>query len=108
MSHLQLTCLGDFAVTLAGAPLVAFQTDKVRALLIYLALEAQPQTRHELAQLLWPGYSNASALQSLRQSLHLLRVLLRNEETDPPWLLVNTSSREPSGNRRLPLPSTKG
>ncbi len=88
MSHLQLTCLGDFAVTLDGTPLVAFQTDKVRALLTYLVLEAQPQPRRRLAQLLWPGYSDTSALQNLRQSLHLLRLLLRNDETDPPWLLV--------------------
>ena len=95
MSHLQLTCLGDFAITLAGEPLVAFQTDKMRALLIYLVLEGQPHQRSVLAQVLWPGYSDESARHSLRQSLHQLRLLLRDGDGDGdgerervPWLLT--------------------
>ncbi len=89
MSHLQLTCLGDFAITLAGEPLVAFQTDKMRALLLYLVLERQPHQRSLLAQLLWPGYSDESARHSLRQSLHRLRLLLPDGDGEHlPWLLV--------------------
>ena len=89
MSHLQLTCLGDFAITLAGEPLVAFQTDKMRALLIYLVLEGQPHQRSVLAQVLWPGYSDESARHSLRQSLHQLRLLLRDGDGEgAPWLLT--------------------
>jgi hypothetical protein len=38
MSQLLLTLLGDFRVTLDGVPLTVFQTDKMRALLIYLTL----------------------------------------------------------------------
>lgn len=88
MPQLQLTCLGDFQVTLGGAPLTAFQTDKMRALLVYLVLEREPHLRSELARLLWPGYREESARNSFRQYLHQLRHLLRNDESDPPWLLV--------------------
>ena len=68
MAELQITCLGEFQVTLAGTPLTLFQTDKNRALLPYLALEAGVHQRTELAQLLWPGYSDASARNSLDEN----------------------------------------
>src|SRR5262245_2203349 len=92
MTQLLLTCLGDFQVTLDGAPLSAFQTDKVRALLVYLVVEGQVQQRAELAQFLWRGYSAESARHSLRQSLHYLRQLLPEAEggspLGAPWLLL--------------------
>lgn len=88
MGQLLLTCLGNLEVLLDGEPLTAFQTDKVRALLVYLAVEGAPQSRSWLAQFLWPGYSEESANNSLRQSLHRLRHLLRDGAADPPWLLI--------------------
>ncbi|MFN8440640.1 MAG: BTAD domain-containing putative transcriptional regulator [Caldilineaceae bacterium] len=72
-------------------PLTAFQTEKVRALLIYLAVEPQPHQRSALAQLLWPGYTAESANASLRQTLVRLRQLLDDHATTPsqtPWLLT--------------------
>lgn len=96
MAQLLLTCLGEFQVTLAGAPLTAFPTDKVQALLVYLVVEGQEHPRAELAQFLWPGYREESARHSLRQSLHRLRQLLPDAEVAPsgrspggaPWLLL--------------------
>jgi len=88
MAQLDLTCFGDFQVALTSAPLTPFQTDKVRALLIYLAVEGQPHSRRALAQLLWHGYSEESANNSLRQTLHRLRQLLGDAKADPPWLLI--------------------
>jgi predicted ATPase/DNA-binding SARP family transcriptional activator len=88
MSQVRLTCFGDFQVTMAGAPLTAFQTEKVRALLVYLAVEGHPHRRTELAQFLWPGYGEESANNSLRQTLHRLRHLLHDTTSDPPWLLI--------------------
>jgi predicted ATPase/DNA-binding SARP family transcriptional activator len=96
MAQLLLTCLGDFQVTLARAPLTAFPTDKVQALLVYLVVEGQEHLRAELAQFLWPGYREESARHSLRQSLHRLRQLLPDAEVAPsghppggaPWLLL--------------------
>ena len=61
MTELQIVCLGEFQVTLAGTALTVFQTDKARALLAYLAIEGQAHQRSELAQWLWPGYSDERA-----------------------------------------------
>ena len=44
MAQLTLTFLGSFQAALDGTPIGRFQTDKVRALLAYLAVEAaQPR-----------------------------------------------------------------
>ncbi|HMN29685.1 MAG TPA: BTAD domain-containing putative transcriptional regulator, partial [Caldilineaceae bacterium] len=92
MAELLLTCLGDFQVTLAGTALTLFPTDKTRALLAYLTIEGRVHQRSELASLLWPGYSEESARNSLRQSLHQLRLLLHDAEAGrlwgAPWLLL--------------------
>lgn len=88
MTTLQITCLGDFQVTIAGTPVMTFRTEKDRALLVYLAVEQRPHQRTELAQFLWPGYSEGSARNSLRQSLHHLRQLLPDLEPALPWLLI--------------------
>ena len=77
MAQLLLTCLGDFQVTLAGAPLTAFPTDKVQALLVYLVVEGQVHQRTEVAQFLWPGYSEESARNRRRQALPSLPHLSR-------------------------------
>jgi DNA-binding SARP family transcriptional activator len=84
MSQLLLTCFGGFQGTLAGEPLAAFQTEKVQALFVYLAVEGRPHRRADLAQLLWPGYSEESANNSLRQTLHRLRYLLHDATSAPP------------------------
>ncbi|MFN8440655.1 MAG: NB-ARC domain-containing protein [Caldilineaceae bacterium] len=88
MPQLQITCLGAFQVLLDDERVTAFPTDKARALLVYLAAEGQAHTRTALAQLLWAGYSEESANNSLRQTLHRLRQLLRDAEAELPWLLI--------------------
>src|SRR5215213_1307148 len=87
MAEVQITCLGNFQVSLAGTVLTAFQTDKTRALFVYLALEGRVHQRTELAQFLWPGYGADSARNSLRQVLHQLRQLLPDTE-GAPWFLL--------------------
>ena len=86
MAVLQITCLGDCQIALDGAAPNAVLTEKARSLLIYLTLEAQVHQRSDLTKMLWSGYSDESARNSLRQVLHLLRQSL--PETDTPWLLV--------------------
>ncbi|MFP4441299.1 MAG: hypothetical protein ACLFVO_29045 [Chloroflexaceae bacterium] len=49
MTHLTLTTFGTLEVTLDGVPVTSFATDKVRALLVYLAVEdAHPHRRETL------------------------------------------------------------
>lgn len=74
MPHLALLLMGAFEATAAGRSIVSFSTDKSRALMAYLALEAdRPHQRLSLAGLLWPDMPDESALNNLRKSLHRLR-----------------------------------
>ena len=76
MACLALKLLGPFQATLDGQA-VEFATDKVRALLAYLAVESdRPHPRESLAGLLWPDYAETSARQSLTQALFSLRTAL--------------------------------
>jgi hypothetical protein len=62
MARLELSFLGPFQVRLEGRPVTSFEADKVRALLVYLAVEAsRPHRREQLASLFWPGWPDASA-----------------------------------------------
>ena len=79
--ELRICCLGSFQAKLDGVPL-AFETDKVRALLAYLAVEAgQEQPRQRLAHLLWADQPEAKALHSLSQALSSLRKTLGEGKT---------------------------
>jgi len=87
MAHLSISLLGSFQVVLNGEPVTKFKSDKVRALLGYLAVEADmPHPRDFLAGLLWPDHPQAAARNSLRQALHQLRRALGKDA--PSFLLV--------------------
>ena len=77
MPQLEIKLLGSFDVTLDGQPLQEFRSDKVRGLLAYLVIEHnRPLRRAHLVDLLWNGYTQATALNSLAKSLTNLRRLL--------------------------------
>lgn len=89
MAALKLRFLGQFQVTRDAQPVTAFESDKVRALLAYLAVEAaQPHARSTLTALLWPDYDETSARGSLRQALYQLRLVLGDMDNTPANLLV--------------------
>jgi ABC-type oligopeptide transport system substrate-binding subunit/DNA-binding SARP family transcriptional activator len=74
MPRLSVYLLGPLRVTLDGEPVAGFESDKVRALLAYLAVEAKgPQRRERLAGLLWPDQPEQSARTNLRHVLANLR-----------------------------------
>ena len=53
MARLSLSVLGPFQAALDGEPITDFESDKVRALLAYLAVESErPHRRETLAGLL--------------------------------------------------------
>jgi hypothetical protein len=88
--HLSISLLGSLQVTLTGDPVTGFATDKTRALLAYLAIEAgRLHRRDALAGLLWPDEPQATARRNLRQALLFLRQALDDQERDPPFLLVD-------------------
>ena len=93
MASLSLSFLGSFQASRAGHPLVGFESNKVRALLAYLVIEAdRPHTREELAYLFWPNQPGTAARSNLRQALANLRRALDDETAVPPLLRINRES----------------
>lgn len=87
MSDLQIHFLGTFQILQNGRSLTTFRTNKIRALLAYLAVEADhPHRRDSLAALFWPQMDNRNALTNLRLSLHRLHQTLGD---DPPVLHID-------------------
>ena len=75
---LQIQCFGGFHVNLGDEPITAFNTDKVRALFIYLVTEkGNFFQRSHLAGLLWSDIPEEQALHNLRQAISLLRKAIR-------------------------------
>ena len=89
MAHLSLSLLGTFEVTLGGQPITGFKSNKERALLAYLAVEADRSHRREvLAGLLWPDWPDRDALNNLRYTLSDLRRVIGDHDAEPPFLLI--------------------
>jgi len=96
MARLSLSLLGPFQAALDGEPVVAFGSNKVRALLAYLAVEAdRPHSREKLTGLLWPERPDQDASANLRYSLSNLRAAIGDrapiddQEASLPFLLVS-------------------
>jgi len=93
MPHLSLTFLGGFAATLDGQPLTTFGTDKVRALLAYVAVESgRPHQRSALAALFWPDLPPAKAGHNLSQTLVRLRRALNENMARQPLVLITSQN----------------
>jgi predicted ATPase len=77
MPQLSLSLFGAFQVTRDGQPLEGFRSQKVKALLAYLALEThKPHARDELLALLWPEEPTDAARNNLRVALSRLKSTL--------------------------------
>lgn len=86
--QLTLSLLGGFQVT-QGEASVSFATDRARALLAYLAVEAsQSHRRESLTALLWPDDQEKSARQNLSQTLTRVRKAIGDYDTDPAYLQI--------------------
>jgi predicted ATPase/DNA-binding SARP family transcriptional activator len=87
---LSIRCFGTFRVESNGEAIASFETDKARALLAYLAVEAdRPHHRDRLAGLLWSDQTEERALHNLRQTLTCLRRALHEDTAPIPNLLIN-------------------
>ncbi len=89
MPQLRLEFLGGFRVSLDETTITTFESNKVRALLAYLAVEAQrSRPRETLATLLWPDWPDRAALSNLRYALSDLRKVIADRTAQPPFLLI--------------------
>ena len=83
MSRLTLSLFGGFEATYEGKNVREFRSNKIRALLAFLAVESgRPHARDSLATLLWPEMSSSDARRNLRNSLSRLRRSLGNPLKD--------------------------
>ena len=81
MKRLKIASLGPLQISMGDKPLLGFLSDKVRALLVYLAVEQdRPWRREHLAGLLWPEKSSHKARANLRRALANLRKVINDEE----------------------------
>lgn len=93
MSQLSVRLLGPFTAELDGIYLREFRSNKVRALLVYLAVEWQrPWPRTTLANLLWPDLSERSAQSNLRNALSNLRRVLEDTDSPPSFFLLTENT----------------
>jgi len=97
MAHLCIHMLGPMEVTLDGQAITRFETEKTRALLAYLAVEAdRPHHRDALAEMLWPERPAGAAGANLRHTLAILRraigdvpdTIATGHQAKPPFLLA--------------------
>ncbi len=89
-SPLRLYFFGTYRVEVGARPTAEFESNKVRALLAYLAVEAgKYHSRDALAGLLWPDVPDTIARKNLRQALSNLRKAIGDAKATPPYLEIS-------------------
>lgn len=84
--------LGPLEVRVAGQQVAGWGGQKNRALFQYLLLHPdRPVHREVLMELLWPGYSYASARNNLNVCIYGVRQALRTGSTAPRYILYRDS-----------------
>ena len=84
MTKLFLSLLGGYEVVANDQSILSFESDKVRALLAFLAVEGNATHRREsLCGLFWPDKSERLARRSLSQSLYNLQAVVHNQNAVP-------------------------
>lgn len=95
MPSLSLSLFGTFQIASNDTPVTAIESDKGRALLAYLAVEAgRPHRRATLAALLWPDADRRTARQNLRRALYNLRQAIESDDLASPFFLVSRQDIE--------------
>jgi len=93
MAKLTIKLFGPFQAELDGQPLSDFRSDKVRALLAYLAVSSQrPWSRSFLADLFWSDYPEESAQSNLSNSLWNLRSVIGDIHNRSEFIILNRST----------------
>lgn len=89
MAHLSITLFGPLRVRQDSEEVNTFKSNKVRGLLVYLAVEAQRLHRRDsLAALLWPDWPDKEARTNLRYALSNLRSAIGDREAEPAYLTI--------------------
>jgi DNA-binding SARP family transcriptional activator len=86
MEELRIKVLGGIQVQLGGET-IEFSRHKATALLVYLTVTGERQSREALATLFWPENTQARAYANLRQAIWEIRRSLGDD-----WLEVTRES----------------
>jgi len=87
---LGITLFGSLQIASDDKPISGIASDKIRGLLIFLAVEAdQPHRRNVLAEMFWPNKPRGVARNNLKQAIANLRKVLGDRETTTPFLLIS-------------------
>src|SRR5512135_1365298 len=90
MPSLSISLFGGVSVFLNGKPVNNFESNKVRALLAYLVMEAdRAHSRDKLAALLWPDMPDQAARSNLRYALSNLRKAIGDVHASQPVLCIS-------------------
>lgn len=90
MVHLSITLFGPFTAVWDGEEITGFKSQRVRALLAYLAVESdRMHSRDTLAALFWPDWSNREARNHLRYALYNLRQVIHDDQNATPHIIIN-------------------
>jgi DNA-binding SARP family transcriptional activator len=89
VARLAIHVFGPLEIKLDGKPMPSLESDKVRALLVFLAVVgARPHRREKLAALLWPDWPERAARANLRRALANLRKALNDSDAVQPFLFI--------------------
>ncbi len=89
MVPLDIQLLGSMQLTRGEKTLRGFESNKARALLAYLVVEAaRPHQRRRLAAMLWPEMPETTALSNLRYALSNLRKVIGDRSAQPHYLMI--------------------
>lgn len=93
MARWSFRFFGPFVVEHHGVPLRGFRSDKVRALLAFLAVQpGRPWSRSTLADLLWADYPERTARANLRNALSNVRHVLDDAAATDPFLQLTDAT----------------
>ncbi|GIK72991.1 MAG: hypothetical protein BroJett021_19790 [Chloroflexota bacterium] len=93
MPHLNLALLGPFQLTLEEPIPTRIESDKVRSLLAFLAVEyTRSHPRAVLAELLWPGQPEQAATANFRRVLANLRAVIGDRDLRVPHLHITRTT----------------
>ena len=89
-NRLDISLFGSLQIASNNKPINGIASDKVRGLLVFLAVEAdRPHRRDFLAEMFWPNRSRGVARNNLKQAIANLRKVLGDRETTTPFLFIS-------------------
>jgi len=86
---LYLKFFDAFSATFKNSQIINFRSQKIKALLVYLAVEAgRVHQRDTLVDLLWSEQPTVSGKKNFSQSLSRLQRAIANQQAVPPYLII--------------------